>query len=457
MVAIATDPLKQKIADLLFQEASNSTDSNEYFIGIGKADAYDSSDAVSTPVRTLEEEREARNNLQSIKKVTGQSFVIPRYNWTSGTIYSAWQDNTVGLPTNSFYVMTEDNEVYVCLQQGKDASGAANTSIVKPSYQDAGVNQVRAFKTSDGYVWKLLYAISASRANTFLSSTYVPCQLVDVDSAAANAFELQQLNVRNTATKGPILGVEIVNGGTGYTSAPTITFKGNGSGASATATVSGGTIVKVEMANESGGLGSGYDYASAIVSTGNASLRPIIGPKEGIGFNPIEDLKSSSIMFNIKPSGNENDTFNITNDFRQITLFRNIEMSDSAGGDGPRFVGNSSKANRLLTISGSVATAGFIVDELMTGGTSGVTAYVDELDSSTGNRIWFHQNSNTIAGDFTDGETITGSGSGSATVDSGDKYSMVDPHSGELLYIENRARVIRSSAQTEDIKVIITV
>ena len=86
-----------------------------------------------------------------------------------------------------------------------------------------------------------------------------------------------------------------------------------------------------------------------------------------------------------------------------------------------------------------------------------MTAFVDELDSNSGNKIFFHQNGNNIAGDFTDGETITGSLSGSATVDSADKHSAVDNHSGELLYIENRARVIRSSSQTEDIKVIITV
>jgi len=459
MVAIVTDALKQQIADLIFQEADNSTDSDEFFIGIGKADAYDSSDTVATPVRTTKEEREARNNLQSVKKVTGQSFVIPRYNWTSGGIYNAWSDEFVGIPSNTYYVMTEDNEVYICLQQGKNAAGQANQSTVKPSYTDAGVNEIRAFRTSDGYVWKLVYAISAARANTFLSSTFIPIQDVSKDSASANAFELQQLNIKNSTRPGAIVGVEIEQGGTGFTSAPTITINGNGTGAAATATISGNTIVKVEMNNESAGLGSGYDYASISLSGGGgsgASLRPIIGPREGIGHSAIADLKASSIMFNIKPSGAENDTFNITNDFRQILLLKNVEQSDSDTA-GIRFKGSSSKAQRFLTINGTISTAGFVVDETMTGGTSGATAFVDELDSAGGNKIFFHQNANNIAGDFSDGETITGSGSGSATVDSAVKASAVDPHSGDLLYIENRARVIRSSAQTEDIKVIITV
>lgn len=455
MPAIVTDPFKLKFAEFLFNEANSSTDSHEYYIGIGKADTYDSSDTVATPARTLEEEREARNNLQSVKKVTGQSFVVPRYNWSSGSTYSAWQDNQTGIPSNTYYVMTEDNEVYICLQQGKSATGTSNASTVKPSYTDAGVTDTQAFETSDGYRWKLMYALSASRANTFLSSGFIPCQNVAIDSSAANAFELQQLNIQNTAAHGAILGVEIEDGGTGYTSAPTITFRGNGSGATATATISGGAIVKVEMDNESAGMGSGYDFASATV-TGNAKLRPIIAPKAGIGNDARSDLKSSSIMFNIKPAGTENDTFNITNDFRQILLLRNLEEMDSDV-DGNRYTGNSSRAQRFLTITGTISASNFVVNETITGATSKATAHIDELDSNSGNKIFFHQNSNHVAGVFNDGEALSGSGSGSATVDSGDTHTIVDNHSGELLYIENRARVIRSSAQTEDIKVIITV
>jgi len=454
MVAIATDPLKLKFAELLFNEASSSTDSHEYYIGIGKSDTYDSSDTTATPLRHLKEEREARNNIQSVKKVTGTSFVVPRYNWSSGAIYNALADNVVGIPTNSYYVLTEDNEVYICLQQGKNAAGQANTSTVKPSYTDASVTETQAFETSDGYRWKLAYALSASKSGTFLSSGFVPVEKITKDSASSNAFELQQLNIQNTAAKGQIIGVEIVDAGTGYSSAPTITFKGNGTGAAATATISGGAIVKVEMNNESAGMGSGYDYASATV-TGNASLRPIIGPRDGIGADARADLKSSSLMFNVKTDGTESGTFGITNDFRQILLMRNLDETDSAS-DGNRFTGATSRAGRFLTLTGTISASNFVVDETITGGTSGVTAVIDELDSASGNKVFYHQNSKHIAGDFSDGETVTGSGSGSGTVDS-DKHSAVDNHSGELLYIENRARVVRASSQTEDIKIIITV
>jgi hypothetical protein len=455
MTAIVTDPFKRKLASDLLTEVQNTSDSNEFYIGIGKTDTYDSSDTTITPLRHTFEERVGRGNLESIKKVTASSLVASRNNWTSGDTYSAWNDKQQGYPTNPYYVLTEDNEVYICLQQSKSSTGSANPSTVKPSFSTAGVNQVQAFETSDGYRWKLLYAISAGEASNFLTAAFNPVQVLTVDSGSATITQLQQLNIQNTTTPGQIIGVEVVNGGSGYSSAPTLTFRGNGTGAAATATISGGAIVKVEMDNESGGLGSGYDYAS-LSFTGNATLRPIISPRDGIGKDATADLKSSSIMLNIKPEGSETGTFNITNDFRQISLFKNLDYTDSAS-DGERFSGVNAKVNRNMTLTQDISTTGFAVDEIITGGTSGVTAIIDEVDSGSGKIIRFHQNEKTRNGNFTDGEALTGSLGASGTVDSGNLFGSIDIYSGDLLYIENRARIVRSASQTEDIKIILTV
>jgi hypothetical protein len=455
MTAIVTDPFKRKLASDLLTEVQNTTDSNEFYIGIGKTDTYDSSDTTITPLRHTFEERVGRGNLESIKKVTASSLVVPRNNWTSGNTYSAWNDKQQGYPTNPYYVLTEDNEIYICLQQSKSSTGTANASTVKPSFSTAGVNQSQAFETSDGYRWKLLYAISAGEASSFLTAAFNPVQIVTVDSGSATPTQLQQLNIQNTVTPGQIIGVEVVNGGSGYSSAPALTFRGNGTGAAATATISGGAIVKVEMNNESGGLGSGYDYAS-LSFTGNATLRTIIGPRDGIGKDATADLKSSSVMLNIKPEGSESNTFNITNDFRQISLFKNLDYTDSAS-DGGRFSGVNAKVNRNMTLTQNITTTGFAVDEIITGGTSGVTAIIDEVDSGGGKIIRFHQNEKTRNGNFTDGESLTGSLGASGTVDSGNLFGSIDIYSGDILYIENRARIVRSASQTEDIKIILTV
>ena len=275
MVAIATDPLKIKFIDLLFNEANIGTDSHEFFIGIGKSDQYDSAnDNIITPLRHLRDEREARNNVESVMKVptTNVSFVVPRHNWTSGTIYSAYSDHVVGYPTNTYYVLTEDNQVYICLQASKDASGNANTSTVKPDFATQGVDKRHAFKTSDGYIWRFLYEISTTRNNLFLTSRFMPTQFIDSNNDTT-ATEVEQLSVRAEALargNGQILGAEIVNAGAGYSSAPTIAIKGDGNGAVATCTVSGGQIAKVEMTCNisDSGMGSGYNVARMEISGG---------------------------------------------------------------------------------------------------------------------------------------------------------------------------------------------
>lgn len=459
MAAIVTDALKHQIALNFFTEVTSTTDSNEYFIGIGKTDTYDSSDTTATPLSHQFDSRISRGNLESIKKITATSFVATRHNWSSGTTYSAWNDKQVGYPTQPYYVLTEDNEVYICIQQSQSATGSANPSTVKPSYSAAGASVSSVFETSDGYRWKYLYSISAGEATNFLTAGFFPTQKVLVDSGAATAFQLLQLNVQNFSTGGQILGAEIVDGGSGYTSAPTIAFRGNGAGAAASATISGGRIVKVTMDNESAGMGSGYDYSSISLSGGGGtggSLRPIIGPRDGFGFDARKDLKSSSVLSNVKADGTETGTFNITNDYRQILVLKNLDLTDSAS-PGGRYSGTSSKVNRQLTLTTDIATTGFSVDEIITGGTSGVTAFVDEVDSNSGFTIRFHQNEKTQNGHFQNSEALTGNLGGSGTVDSGNLFSPVDIYSGDLLYIENRARIVRSSAQTEDIKVILTV
>ena len=116
MAAIVTDPLKRRLSQFIFDD-TRAGDSNEYYIGIGKPDTYNAQDTTTTPIRTVSEQNEARANLMSVKKVVNSSLVIPRYNWTSGSTYSAWSDVSVGIPTNTYYVLTEDNEIYICLKK----------------------------------------------------------------------------------------------------------------------------------------------------------------------------------------------------------------------------------------------------------------------------------------------------------------------------------------------------
>jgi len=448
MAAIVTDALKHDLSGKFLTEVNNATDSNQFYIGIGNPIEYNSTDTPTTPVRKLTEEREARNNIMSVKKVENASFVIPRYNWTSGTIYSGWNDDVVGYPSNSYYVMTEDQAVYVCLQQGKSASGQANQSIVKPSYTDAGVISTKAFETSDGYRWKFLYSLSATRSAAFLTSSYLPIEKV---VTATNTFETEQKTIQDAAVGGQIYGANKVSGGSGYTSAPTVFVYGNGTGAQATATISGGAVVKIEMNNESAALGSGYDYANFVISGGGGSgaeYRPIVSPKNGLEADMPKSLKTSSVMLNAKPNGIEGGDFVVDQDFRQITVLKNPTLMDST----EIFTETTGKALRKVVMQSAVA---FTNDDIIRDSTGGSAAYIVDVDSVN---VFYIQNNHTGFLAFEDTMFVEDSdGSLDGVIDSADIDGDIDRYSGDLLYIENRAKIIRSSSQTEDIKVVITV
>jgi len=450
MTAIVTDNLRKNLSDLFLAEVNNASDSHQFYIGIGKSDVYNATDTFVDPVRSDREERDHRHNLQSVKKVEAASFVIPRENWSSGRVYSAWSDAAVGIPTNSYYVMTDVNEIFICLKAAKNAAGVVQNSVNKPAVP-AGRNLAKPFELADGYVWKFLYSLSAGKANSFLSAGFIPVH--NIPGAAGNAFEVDHKAVQDSAIGGQIIGIELESNGEGYSSTPTVTIRGNGTAAAATATLSSGQVVKVEMNNESAGLGSGYDYASVIFSgspTKPAKARAVIGPREGLGLDARNDLKAGSVMLNIKPDGTVSNTFIVNNSFRQISLFRNIQEKDSAA-PGKIFDDVSSRTLRFMKSANAANLT--IGREITDTSTPPIKAYIDDIKDSD---IFYHQNDSSGFGVFANGATIS-DGINSITVDSASVLSLVNPYSGDIIYMENRAKILRDATQQEDIKVILTV
>ena len=252
--------------------------------------------------------------------------------------------------------------------------------------------------------------------------------------------------------------VSVTNTGDQYTAPPAVTVDPPAAPkqeAKATATLSGGTVVKVEMDNESAGFGSGYDYASVLFSGGSpskpAKARAVIGPKNGIGSDVRDDLKASSIMLNIKPDGTVTNTFIVGNDFRQISLLKSPKLSDSSVAGG-FFKGTSSRVMRSMKANTTTAAATLTIGrEITDGSTPKIRAYIDDISDSS---IFYHQNDSSGFGVFANSASIS-DGINGITIDSGDIKPPVDPYSGELLYLENRARILRDAAQQEDIKVIL--
>ena len=448
MVAIVTNKLKRTLAQELLNQFS--VDSNQYFhIGVGRSEDWNLTDTAPTPTDTERTRRQFRYGLQAIKRITGGSLVIPRYNWISGSTYNAFNDNTAGQPANSYYVLTEENNVYLCVRQGKDANGNAKVSTIKPDHTDTSLPV-----ETDGYIWKFLYTVTTANANAFLSAAYMPVTFVD--SAALTDPLFGQYVVQNAAVGGQIVGYRVTSSGSGYVSDPTITVVGNGVNARARPLIASNTLVAVEVDDSAGGvpLGSGYSYASIAISGGGgsgATVVPIFSPRDGLGADPREDLRANALMFNVKATGDENDDWVVANDFRQIGLLKNVTVY----GDSDLFDSDQGRALKKMRLTSVVGE--FDADDLITGGASNAQAYVDYYDDSIGNTgwIWYHQTEETGFTPFQNGETIS-IAVNSAVADSANIPPEIDPFSGDLLFIDNRSTPIsRTISSTEDFKIVI--
>lgn len=453
MAAIVTNNIKEQLLQTVLTDVADSA--NYYYIGIGRSDQWNALDTVPDLSSSEREERNFRTSLQSVIRTTDVSFVVPRYNWTSGSIYSAYDDSKTNAQNASVYphyVLTDNQRVYICLRQGKTSTGSVVQSTVNP---DTIGTPTSASKTSDGYIWKYLYTLSAVDASKFLSANYTPIQFVD---SATTLTETTQKAVQDAAVAGEIVGYRVIDPGAGYSVTPSVTVNGDGSGAEAIASLTTANgIAKIEVKDSAGGIpfGSGYNFASVklqgVTPTREAIIRPIIA-KNGIGADPRDDLQASAIMFNAKPSGVQNNSFMVDQDFRQIGLFRSLKKNQVADSD---FKGEDARMMNYLLLNSLDPDfdSAAVKDALITGVTSGAKARGDELKD---NKLYYHFAESDgfapfIAAEDVFLDSVTGVTANITLLGEAE----VKAFSGELLYIENRSAVERNTAQTEDIKIIV--
>ena len=432
MVAIVSKQIRVNNAGNFRDDVG--TDST--YLYIGRSHQWPSSDtAIATPVDTVFDKNNVHQNMIALKKVAQSdvSHSITRYNWLSGTTYVPYDDQLSTLSTSQYYVITDELNVYKCLDAG------AGASVVKPTGQ---VTNAANSVESDGYVWKFMATLSGTQATKFLTNSFIPVNIITTNDGSL------QYDVQTNAQNGSIHRIKLISGGSGYTSTPTVTVTGNGSSATAAATVVGGVVTAITMSN----IGTNYDEALIAVTGGGgtgATGRAIISPPGGHGANMADELGAFFIMCNINlDSAEGSGDFPIDNDFRQLGLLRNPFNF----GTTTTATASTLQATRSI-VYGSLAGGAFAVDEIITGGTSGTKAYITSIDTGT-STIRYHQDATTGYGVFQASETISNPGAVTATVSSLGNPE-VEKFSGEVLYIENRSAVARANSQIEDIKLVL--
>jgi len=451
MPAIITTNFRIENAVNFITDVANT--SNGVYLFIGKSDAWSNSLSISsdsaadTPSDNIVDIDKAWTNMIAMKHITSSNVInlTPRINWTSGTTYVPWDDVDTTIYSKSFYIITDEFKVYKCILAG------AGASTIKPTQTNTNPTA-----EGDGYTWKYMFSISTIDANNFLTNTYVPVKTVviptggsigDLTADDQTKYNIQQNSAGNN---GKIYRAVVTSGGTGYSASPTITIKGDGAGATAQAVVSGGVITAINV-TANGTTPYHNAYITITDSTGSsATARAVLSPSGGHGTDPVRELGAFftgvevSLLY-ADGSGN----FIVNNSFRQIGIIKNPYVY------GTSTVGSATTYSTLKALqldSGS----GFTTGDYITGGSSGTKAFIDSYDGAA-NIIKYHQNNKTGYGNFTLGEAITGftSGTGTIAASGGLINPQVQPYSGKMLFLENRAPINRSASQIENIKLVI--
>ena len=474
---------------------------NQFYMALGRPNAWTDDTTPTVPYENDYTSHTLWENMFAMKKVDATDIIhsSPRYLWVSGTTYAEYDDQDTNIESKVYFVISTNNNVYMCLKAGTGAS-SVNPDVI--GVQTSGVHATGA----DGYVWKYMFTVPTADVTKFLTSSFIPVRhITSAPAAGSDTALVNQWSVQSNAVNGAIYNMKISAGGTGYTSIPTLTIAGNGTGATATATLTGGVITGITMT----AVGSGYTHATVTVSTAGGSggaVRPVIGPVGGFGSDPTNDLRSHYITINKAFTGDESSTIPDSNDFRQLAVLKNpttlAAASAAISGSSSMVVGNfykiltlgnSSAANwatagapadyvvgtvfKAIAVTstgtgtvGAIASANayntckkltvatgntFPVDQLIEGTITGAKAFVVEYDASAG-IISYIQNETTGFGTFTASDYIRESGTSIAGKDvTAVTAPLINHHSGDVMFIENKTATSRAAGQVETVRLVI--
>ena len=465
MAAIITTPFRVLNAENFKEDVGSSS----VYLGIGKSDAWstntsDTTDTIPfTPGDHQDDINDAWSQMIGLKKIASSdiSHVVPRYDYADGESYVAWDSSDPDIYDEKFYVMTSAFKVYKCIQKGPGSTS------VEPTHTGAAILPSRTDAASgDGYRWKYLYTLTTSDSEKFLTKSFMPVKTLAMAPALASTDvnkpqQDSQIASRDLATAAGIERLVVTAGGSNYDAADNFTIKieGDGTGASAVdagVTIVGGAITDIAINAE----GTDYTKAKVTVTHDNAStgtagsgceVRAVLAPSLGHGVDPVRELGAFFIGVNVQLDGASGD-LTVGNDFRQITLVKDPYSTGTTVATATTLM-----PNKYLQLAGGASVSGFVVDDVIQGGSGNTLAkaFLVRIDASN-KRLYYYQNQKTGFGAFTNSMTITGATGGSAALATSHiGAATVVGGSGQVIFLENRDPISRSETQIEDIKCIV--
>jgi hypothetical protein len=517
MAAIITDQIRILNAKNFVAGVSSSGNSYYSFIGLLNPTSIQSDwDTNPPPPKdSFDDENSYWDTMVALKRINANDVrqVVPKRFWSSGTTYDYYRhdysrSNTAAISgaTNlysaSYFIINSDYRVYICLQNGTDPDNpSGKPSLDEPTFTD--LEPRVAGSSGDGYVWKYLYTIKPSEVVKFESVDFIPVPQ-DWESSTENA------SVRDNAVDGSIKTVIITDRGVGIGTANTtytrVPIRGDGIGAECTVVVNNDSEVdSITVSSQ----GSGYTYGNVDLIGGGVptgtqipEFDVIISPKGGHGANIYKELGAYNVLLYSRiENDNQNPDFITGNQIARVGIVEN----PLAVGTNQNLTLEKASALPALRLTGiGYSSASFVSDSIVSQTVStGVTAYgrVVSYDQTTGVLKYWQDRS--FAGfttvgvaqtnppygydltEFTSSPStggtlsILGDGvgilnlqidstfTGISTVINSRTYYLgqeftngislpeVQKYSGNIIYVDNRPSITRSSNQKEDIKVIL--
>jgi hypothetical protein len=438
--------------------------------------------------------------------------IVKKIDWTSGSIYEMYRHDysinnrstktgSASLYDTDYYVMNSDYKVYICIDNGASSVNPnGNASTLEPTFTDLEPSTAGA--GDDGYVWKYLFTVSPSDIIKFDSTEYIT-----LPSNWATSTDSQIVSIRNngdsSVNSNQIKKVYIEESGLGYSQNASIEVDILGDGTGGKVVIETDALGRITDAIVSSG---GKNYTYGIVDLGDlnngipagqtqnfAKLIPLIPPSKGHGYDIYKELGADKVLVYSRFDDSTKD-FPTDTSFAQIGIVKNPLSATSDS------VFTENNYSSLSSIKFQDSQSGTLsVGDIITQSISGVgtaRGYVVSYDTETkvvkyiqDRNLHFNQTTYTqkdhpnvsargkVVG-FTTSYSITnGSGftgtvqsgfSGLSTNPSGSKLislgteftnGLADPEinkgSGDIIYIDNRPTISRSSRQKEDVKIIL--
>lgn len=274
-----------------------------FYLFASRAQSWDDDTTPETPRDSQFYQAGYRNDMLFVKRIQAADAVqlAPRYDWTTGTVYDQYDDEyadnhpaysgATNLADARFFVITDDFNVYKCLNNGGNAQ----------STQKPNSTGTEAFELSDGYTWKFMFQVSSADRTKFLTTSYIPVRKVagagnpafdvngEIDSIAVDTTTGIVASVSNIGAAdsnrvaGTYSDVVSTSGGGGVGAKFTITIDGVGAATVDTITTGGSGYTAgdtITVANSLLGSGAGaadltFDVATVTTASGGSGYTSV--------------------------------------------------------------------------------------------------------------------------------------------------------------------------------------